>query len=93
MLRLIGPLNRVLPSYLSLKDLIRLPAKIPVTNLSFTTAGPRAKEKDWSSSTAESISIFNAFLNTQLSEVSGESRNQLGHRGYARTTVTSLPGN
>lgn len=63
-LRLIGPFNRVLPLRLSLKDSVRLPAKIlitSVTNLSFTTAGVRAEEKDWGGSTAESISVFDAF--------------------------------
>lgn len=95
-LRLIGPFNRVLPLCLSLKDSVRLPAKIliiSVTNLSFTTAGLRAEEKNWGSSTAESISVFDAFLNTQLPELTGVSRNKLGQGKYNRTIVNSLPGN
>lgn len=80
-LRLIGPFSCVLPLCLSLKDLVRLPAKIliaSVTNHSFTTAGLGAEEKDWSSSTKESISVFDAFLNTQLPELTRVSRNKLG---------------
>ena len=95
-LRLIRPFNRVLPLCRSLKDLVRSAAKIliiSVTNLSFTTADLRAQEKDWGSSRAESISIFDAFLNTQLPELTGVSRNKLGQGKYTRTIVTSLPGN
>lgn len=57
-----------------LQDWIRLPAKIliiSVTNLSFATAGLRAEEKDWGSSAAESITVFDAFfwmLNYQSSQ-------------------------
>lgn len=79
-LRLIGPLNHVLPLYLSLKDLTRLPAEIliiPVTNFCFTAAGLRAEEKDWISSTVESISIFDVFFEYSIIR---------NHRGVQKQT-------
>lgn len=96
MLRLIGPFNRVLTLCLSLKDSVRLLAKIPiisVTNLGFTTAGLRADKKRLGSFIVELISVFDALLNTRLPEFTGVSRTKLGQCKHTRTVVNSLPGN
>lgn len=71
-------------------------AKIPiisVTNLSFTTAGLRAEEKDWGSFRVEIICVFDALLNTPLPEFTGVSRTKLCQDKRTRTIVNSLPGN